>query len=736
MTGGTAPAASPERWFIGTSTRSRDATAMIAIKGERGADGSAAAIDDPQKLFPNNGEVELRGHAALALKTGDWLLVRTARNDRHRSQASFKAVGHRRLAAFADLSRLGSAEAARRLLVEDGWGDGSAGEWAFRVDAEHVVRLSLASNGQGLFKAAGPGIEALAACRFDPARVVDFAAADDVARYYDVTEQEQISTYDWSDDATYIDRIVRALADGDASDNTPLRIARWLRDHADALADISDSGVAQEILRSRALANRLSARRDLLDKYFSAVRSDPEIYALVARAAEEAAAAEVPEIRARLEADLAEEVRAGRDEKEAEVRRSLAQLERDLLEDLDRTIEAKSAQADAEIAERKRTADAAVDAGLSERRVALEQAVARLDGRLAAGERDLAAATADLERRRSDIEALGTVEAEARDRAERSLAAAEAAAREAAAREETAREQAAHAAAAGGRSDAATVQRAVAALPTRFAAGGELLSGKAFTEAVRGSGLLSEKGRTALLQAVVLMLAGEVPIIHGDEAADLVEVAESLLSGGRTARLQADPTVISIEDLWTRPGASVPTPLREAVAYSSSDDGGTVLGVIADADRSALRFWHPAVAAAARRGDLPRRLLLCCTVAKVDAEEVEALGRDACLVDAEGSIAPGASAAAALLLGPASPKLSALDPTDPPADMKATVSSVSKVGFPTRIAHARRLARICAEAIALEMDAGEVESLLSRLRAAWEGRPEAAPTIKLVTSNN
>jgi hypothetical protein len=104
-------------------------------------------------------------------------------------------------------------------------------------------------------------------------------------------------------------------------------------------------------------------------------------------------------------------------------------------------------------------------------------------------------------------------------------------------------------------------------------------------------------------------------------------------------------------------------------------------------------------------------------------------------VDAGGTIAPGASAAAALLLGPASPKLSDLHPPAPPVDMTATVASVSKIGYPTRIGHARRLARICAEAIAIEMDPDEIESLLSRLLAAWEGRRETAPTIKLVTSN-
>lgn len=725
MTGGVSPATPAERWYIGTSARSRDATAMIAIKGERLADGSARTLDETQKLFPRNGEVEMRGHAALGLKAGDWLLVRTARNDRHRSPATFKVVGHRRLLPFADLSRCGSAEAVRRLLVEEGWAGGTAGEWSIKVDADHVVRLTLAAAAQGILKAVGPGLEALAAYRFDAERVVDFVFEDDETKFYDIADQEQTSTYDWSDDATYIDRIVRALAEGDASDNTPLRIARWLRDHADAVADISDTGVAYEILRSRALANRLSARRDLLDQYFSAVRSDPEVSALVARAAEEAATAEVPEIRARLEAEIAAEVAAGRAEKEAAVRGSLAQLEREFLEELERTIEAKSTQADAEIAERKRAADKAIDAGLSERRVALEEAVVRLDGRLSAGERDLAAQAAEIERRRSDVSALVADEVEARERAERAFAAAEAAAREAAARQSIVADHAA----------AASLPHGSPAVPARFKPGGAVLTGNALADAVRSSPLLSDKGRTTLLQTLALMLAGEVPIIHGEEGEDLLEVAEALLSAGRTARFQADPTVISADDLWTRPGTMAPTILREALTFSASEDGGTVIAVVADAERSAMRFWHPALASIARRGDLPRRLLFCCTVEDAEAEEVAALGSDVCLVDAAGSIAPGASAAAALLLGPASPKLSDLHPPASPVDMTATVASVSKVGYPTRIAHARRLARICAEAIALEMGADEIETLLSRLIAAWEGRRETAPTIKLVTSN-
>jgi len=722
MTGEASPAPPADRWFLGTSARPRDATAMIAIKGERRTEGTAVPLNDAQKLFPTTGEVELRSHAALELKAGDWLLVRTAKNDRHRSAATFKVVGHRRLVQFADLSHLGSAEAARRLLVEDGWAGGTAADWSFRVDSDHVVRVALAATPGGVFKATGPGLEALAAWRYDCSRIVTFALADEELRLYDVAEQEQVSTFDWSDDMAYIERIVRAIHEGEASDNTPLRIGRWLRAHADAISDNSDPGVAYEILRSRALANKLSARRDVLEAYFSAVRTDPDVAVLVTTAAERAAEAEVPDMRLRLEARLAEEVEAGRAEQEAAVRGSLAQLERELYEDLERTIEAKSALAAAAIAERTRIADEAVDADLAKRRVALEHAVADLDVHLAQSSAKFSSMMERIAAGKSQIAALETEEADLKERVERALAAV----------------ASIDARLPGGDSLQVApifLAQGSAAVPARFRPGGAVLAAREMSDAVRNSPLLSATGRTVLLQTVALMLAGEVPVIHGAEAEDLLEVAQALLSNGRIVRFQADPTVISIEDLWTRPGTMVPTPLREALSFSASESGGAVIGVVADAERSAMRFWHPAAASVARRGDLPRALLLCCTVGRPDADEVKALGDDVCLVDAEGTIAAGASAVAALLLGPASPKLTAFHPDALPVDMAATVASVSKVGYPKRLGHARRLARICAEAIALEMEAAEIEPLLSRLLAAWEGRREAAPTIKLVTSN-
>jgi hypothetical protein len=60
----------------------------------------------------------------------------------------------------------------------------------------------------------------------------------------------------------------------------------------------------------------------------------------------------------------------------------------------------------------------------------------------------------------------------------------------------------------------------------------------------------------ALVKLSVLLAAGEVPVLLGRGAVDLVEIAGALLAGGRVTHLQCDPTLITYDDLWSRPSGA------------------------------------------------------------------------------------------------------------------------------------------------------------------------------------
>ncbi|MEG8038746.1 hypothetical protein QP166_05060 [Sphingomonas sp. LR60] len=122
-----------------------------------------------------------------------------------------------------------------------------------------------------------------------------------------------------------------------------------------------------------------------------------------------------------------------------------------------------------------------------------------------------------------------------------------------------------------------------------------------------------------------LALAGEVPVLHGPQAEDFALVAEALLAAGRLVPFDADETVIAPDDIWSRPGSGLASQVSQAAALAS--EGHVHLVQLRGIERSAARSWHPALAALARRGLIPRRLLLFATLLDQDASEAASLPR-------------------------------------------------------------------------------------------------------------
>jgi hypothetical protein len=160
--------------------------------------------------------------------------------------------------------------------------------------------------------------------------------------------------------------------------------------------------------------------------------------------------------------------------------------------------------------------------------------------------------------------------------------------------------------------------------------------------------------------------------------------------------------------------------------------------VISRADRSAARFWYPALAATARRGGLPLRLFICATLEDEKSEEAKHLLREAISLRIDDVIAPGAALiAAAKLSGPGADPRELLPP-ERAANLTATIPKLAGIAVSFRIADAERMARICL-ASGLLMEPSDIEAfiretagqLASALAATAEG---TVPTLKVIST--
>ena len=62
------------------------------------------------------------------------------------------------------------------------------------------------------------------------------------------------------------------------------------------------------------------------------------------------------------------------------------------------------------------------------------------------------------------------------------------------------------------------------------------------------------------------LLAGELPVLEGDQADDFALVAEALMAAGRLVPFDVDATILTPEDLWSRPGSGIVSPVAQACA--------------------------------------------------------------------------------------------------------------------------------------------------------------------------
>jgi hypothetical protein len=695
-------------YYVGTCVRFRDGTAFFDVLGQLDKNVVRELPHSSHKLFPPNGEIEFRGVAVLTLKPGDCMAFQIEPYGPP-GQSKFRATDARRLIPFEDLSKLGSSDKVRRLLVEDGRVNDIAGDRVIRIDTLEMIQVRIEQSVDGRWRPVrNEEASRLPVWLYDRNYILALSDGTKPIELIDPQQSfHQIGTTNWSSDADIVRRIVKALYRVDEPDNQPRRkFADALIRYADQLErgrageGAVDPTAAREVVRIRKLASLLQDEQDVLQSYFDILKSDPEVQALIdsriSAAVQEAVAAEKAAIAEKIAVEVDREFASLRARRLSELEKSIEELTSEMMSDFDRRSAARAAEIETNANELQKRRLDALEEAVGAKRTELEFAVSELERRKTALESESSALETTQRDLSEAIAKLKTEEDRAIDAVQRLTSVATALGR-------------------GGEPET----RIYSSIPAQAESArlpAEKMKLQDLDAAVAQCQLLTDLGKKLLVRFATLMVAGEVPVLQGAECDDFLEIAQTFISGGRCARLEADPTIISLDDLWIRPGTHAATPLRAAAVEASGENPTTQLCVISRADVSGAQFWYPALADRVLRGELPRSMLVCVTIADKTSEEVKAFAKTCIVLDVEDVIASKAAAVAPAVLHGQNSKRFELDVGGRPTEIAAAIPMLASLTWPLGIREAERVARIYVSAL-LALNAQEAEDFAREIAA-------------------
>jgi hypothetical protein len=684
-------------FVVGQCTRAHDFVFMRARA--QSIDGTMRDLTHTsQNEFPPDGEIELRGARAI-LKQDDWAIARPVLDGPPRRQRWVSQTA-RKLLPFEDLSGLSSPEVVRRLLVETGLQESCLGEKVFRIGTEQMVVVTMVRSEDGRYRATSADMGRLLIYQFDPAQILVIPTPGGSVSLMEKQHQSaEIGVTNWVSDAQYVEQVVRAaLSNEDADQKAVAAIAATLLAHAGKLAgQLSNGGkpdpkVVQEILRSRRLGDLLVSRPALIADFMTALRRDPDIAARVeqeiTRLATETVEAKKTELAAQLTTSLEAELAAVRQERMSKLEAELSDLEVSSLQELQEKIDSQKSSALSAIEVRKVGLERAVSElerardGLHESHRLKVQEIETLTA-------DVGRLTSEIVDRKADIDRLLRMEEVLKGSGDRSREADEGPFFPLARPEPSSR---------------------------------PLLIGE-IQDWLKASQLLTEAGRRGTARLATLILSGGVPVIDGPEADDVCDILSAMLAGSAMTAFDCDPTVISYDDLWCRPGSGATTALGLALADVQST-AAVRLCVVRRAELSPSRFWLDTLRRASKRRSFPNAFLLCVAGAGEDEEEDR---KDPSAFRAEGWIERGAAGhALASLVDEAFPRVA--DISELPFDPAVALTMMGAAPLRLSISDARWLAQLVPMAkTILKGDAGPY---LKDILEALAG--DVKPALKLI----
>lgn len=678
-------------WYAGRCVRRNDMIVHIEVVAHK-TDAGWEPLDNPRRLFPKMGEVEMRSLDSMPLRQGEWVAFQVVPSDR---RGQWRATSPRRLYAYQDLSQAQSLEEVRQILTIEGLpANNVPGTWIIRTHDEQVIQVELVRSGENTLVLSKNTI--LPAYTFDVDSVVSIpTGTEDEIRYELETDTFPCHTYDWTPEQGYIERVVRWISGANSQQMT--QVAAWLQQHADertshVAANPNDVLAFQHALRSGELAKRLTTDQAILRNLAHALTSDSKIAGLIEREIKAIAEEERNAIRAQLEAQLAEEGEAQRRLRKAEIDTELKMYEKSQRAEMAQRLEHERREGEEALTAYKSAQKEEIErilgeqlASLEQKKTTLEQAWSGLSQRRNELTSELEALEAHAEYMKSLVADLEAYKA----KGELELAGLNAAVGEATERLEFA---------------------STRVVPLRRPGAAKVWSCAEAGQIIKDCPLLTSDGKRLMEQFLALVLAGETPLLVGPDVEDFLLIAESLIASGRSARLKADPTVLTFEDLWVRAGTGLPTPLAQGLALATAADPCSILAVIEHVERSGARFWLPALADRARRGDLPRRLFLCATLEDADCEEAEALRANQIWLSVKDAIAKETAAVAPLWLS--SENRRELDPGKRPVEsIESGLSVAHQLANRLDLVNTLRAVRAAAEVATFHTGKGATEGM-------------------------
>jgi hypothetical protein len=684
-------------FVIGQCTRMRDSSVFMTVHAQS-VDGVLRDLSGTShNEFPPDGEIELRGARAI-LKPEDWALARPVLDGPPRRQR-WVSQSAKRLLPFDDLSDLYVPESARRLLVESGLQDGFVGEKAFRIGRDDMIVVTMVRSEDGRCRATAKDMSRLSFFHFDPAKVLVIPTPSGSTSFMERESAAETGLVNWTSDAQYVEQMVRsALVAEDDEQKATAAVAATLVAHADKLAGRLSGGgepdprIAYEILRSRRLGELLTSRPALVAEFMAALRRAPDISARIeqeiARLTTEAVEAKRAELTAELTASLEVEFANARRERTSKLEAELADLEASSLHELQEKIDSERSAALSAIEVRKSGLEKAV-AELEKARDALHESRRLKTDEIDALSADVAKLTSDVADRKAEIDRPRRVEQVLRYAGDRSAKTDK-----------------------GPSFPLANASPAARPLPI-----GEI------PDWLKASQLLTDAGRRGVARLATLILSGGVPVIDGAEADDVLDVLSSMLAGGAMTTFDCDPTVISHEDLWRRPGNGALTALSLALS-DVQETKGVRLCAIRRSELSPSRFWIETLRRAGKQRSLPKGFLLCVT--RAGDEDGEA-ANDPAIFRAEGWIDRNAGVLALASVGNET-FWRVVEVSGLPLDAPAALSVIGAATARLLIADARWLALFVPVAQAVLQ--GEAGPFVKEVLESVSGDPK--PSLKLI----
>lgn len=676
--------------YAGRCAGRRDVIALVAISASRSGT-EWTPVRNAHKLFPKTGVVEIRGAETKSLRENDWVALQIAPN-KGNIQVHYKGAHHWRLFNFIDLSNLGSDRVRSTLKIDGLPASGHSGTWFIRTGQYEILKAELVRSGSVMRLASNTG--PLPVYPFDAQNLFEMPDAEGHVQLYDFPpETAAISVRDWASDEEYISRVLKALPA--AYDGRVEALLKSLFGHPTSNAgqvcsNAEDLLSAHEALRSGALAKDLLANRERLRELAEALQASPAVSRLIESQIAEIAVRDRASIQARLDRKLQQEIKVQREKGLNELEQVLRASEKTRKAELELSIRNDELAQQQALASRRADDERKLDQELAEFRAKHESAIVaevehRKDemqievDRLAQQSASLAESIAVLKDEQSHLD--GTICS-----LHESVSAAQHQLDEIENRK----------------------SRMIADAPTRLARSitpsttldrAIPLACKDVRQAIYKCALLTREGKRLMEHFLTLMLAADLPILTGPQVSEFLHIAEVMFSSGSSASLVADPTIICVDDLWMRAGLRIPTSLGIAVDTHADDDAPCTLAVIEGADDSAARYWYPALAKQARRGELPRNVLLCVTVNDVDSDDALAIQRHGVVLDIKDAIDNGSPALAPMLLSP--PFYRDLRPEPWIADLSTGAALVITSTEGLTITSSMRATRACLESLRL-----------------------------------